>query len=202
MKIKRKTIYLILFSLISVFSVIALFMLPYKLLFALILSFSLLAIIFLYLFTGNRSSPGILNRKNFSNILIEEELNRLFDDKKPFLNVNYKISDLEKQLKVNRSAIKEYTKRRFNRNFNQYINLWRIAELNRLRKLPENWDVSVNKLCLKAGFSSAQQFHLAERERKKINKGKNKIKTVTKPIENDPIEDPGFTKKPQIQMRI
>jgi YesN/AraC family two-component response regulator len=94
--------------------------------------------------------------------------------------VNYKISDLEKQLKVDRHAISSYTRQKFRRNFNQFLNLWRIAELQRLQSLPENRNISINVLCLRAGFGNAQQYHQAEKERKAINRKKNKNKPVGK----------------------
>jgi len=85
-------------------------------------------------------------------VLIIEDLNRLFSQKKPFLDVNYKISDLEKQLKVKRGDFAEYTKKKYRRNFNQFINLWRISELHQLQALPENRDIIINKLCLNKGW--------------------------------------------------
>ena len=202
MKSKRKIFYLTLLSALAVFSVVSLFLLPYKVLFALLLTFTALAILLLYIFGGGDLSSDNSDRKNFSKILIVEDLDRLFSKKKPFLDVNYKISDLEKQLNVSRGAINEFTKKKYRRNFNQFLNLWRIAELQRLQALPENQDVSINILCLKAGFSSAQQYHLAEKERRQINRGKSNVKPVTKPITNDSVEDLDISKKPEIQLRI
>ena len=111
MKSKRKIIYLTLLSALAVFSVVSLFLLPYKVLFALLLTFSALAILLLYIFGGGDLSSDNSDRKNFSKILIVEDLDRLFSKKKPFLDANYKISDLEKQLNVSRGAINEFTKR-------------------------------------------------------------------------------------------
>ena len=202
MKSKRKTNTLILLSVISVSSIVSLILLPHKVCFSLILGVTVLAIILLFVFSDDDSPSDILNQKKFSNILIVEDLDRLFSKKKPFLDVNYKISDLEKQLKVRRGAINEFTKRKFNRNFNQFLNLWRIAELQRLQALPENRDVSINKLCLKAGFISAFQYQMAEKERKQINKNKRKVKPLKKPIEKDSFEYLDVLKKPEIHMRI
>ena len=122
------------------------------------------------------------------------------------MNANYKISDLEKQLKVSRSAISAFTKERFGRNFNQFLNLFRISELQRLQSLLENEDKSINELCVKAGFNNAQQYYQAEKERKAINRSRNRNKVKnkydTKKHDFDMLDDLDIIKKPDIKIRV
>jgi len=186
---------------VCVGSVVALFVLPYKALFAVLLGVSLLGLFVCYLFWDGGSSDG--RGGKYSEVLIPEELDLFFRKHKPYLNPDYKISDLEKKLKVRRSAITLFCKKRFRRNFNQFLNLCRIVEVQRLQALPENKGVSVYKLCLQAGFKDAQQYDRAEKERKAINRGKTKIKPAVSKQEDEKVkEDLEIKKKPKIQMRV
>ena len=202
MRHKYKVITIFLLVAIAIALTAALFMLPNKALFSILSGIYALGLFVYYLFSRNNQTSHEDDSKKYSNILIVEELALFFSKKKPYLNPDFKISDLEKQLKVSRSAITAFTKKRYRRNFNQFLNLWRIAELQRLQSLPENEDVSINKLCIKAGFSNAQQYCLAEKERKAINRNKSKNKPVIKKPEDDILNDLDIKRKPKIQMRI
>jgi AraC-like DNA-binding protein len=204
---KRKKILnvitIILLVAIAISSIVALFMLPNKVFFSVLLAISVLGLIVYYLFSDNKQTSRE-GRKKYSEIFIAKELERFFLDKKPYLNPNYTISDLEKQLGVSRSAISTYITKRFRRSFNQFLNLYRILELRELQKLPENRDISVNKLCVKVGFSNAQQYHQAEKERLAIGMKNKKIKSKlnTPKYEDDKVNDLDVKKKPEIKMRV
>jgi hypothetical protein len=197
-----KIITVILLATIFVSSLVALFIFPYKLFSAVLLAISALSLLVYYIFSGDNQTTHEIGSKKYSDIIITAELDRFFQKNKPYLNPNYKISDLEKQLKVSRRAIYSFTKQRYRRNFNQFLNLWRIAELQHLQSLPENRDISINILCLKAGFSNAQQYYQAEKERKAINGQKSKNKPVIRKTKDKIINDLEVKKKPEIHMRI
>jgi len=204
MKYNFKVIAVLIFlSFLSAASLASLFLFPYKALFIVLLVLSLISLFLYYLFNDIQPTSDQSADKNYSDIFIADELDKFFQKQKPYLNPNYKISALEKQLKVSRKAISNFTKRRYKRNFNQYLNLWRIAELRYLQKKPENHDISVNILCLKTGFRNAQQYHQAEKERKAINRRKNetKSKPIIKDFDEDIPNDLEIKKKPAIQIR-
>jgi AraC-like DNA-binding protein len=197
---KYKVITMILLATIAVSSLIALFMLPNKVFFSVLLTISALGLTIYYIFSDNTSQET--GHKKYSDIIIIEELDRFFTNKKPYLNATYKISDLEKQLKVSRSAISSFTRERYGINFNQFLNLWRIAELRRLQSLLENDDIGISKLCVKAGFANVQQYYQAEKERKAKKLKKGKTKPIIKKHEDDKINDLNVIKQPEIHMRI
>ena len=197
---KFRVIKIILLATIAISSLIALIMLPYKFFSSALLAISILGLIVYYIF-GNNQSVREVERKNYSDILIVEELEDFFANKEPYLNPNFTISDLEKQLKVSHSAISSYTKKKYRRNFNQFVNLWRIAEVRRLQSLLENEDISLNKLCVKAGFNNTQQYFLAEKERKALNMKKGKSELIRK-THDDKVNDLDVIKKPEINMRV
>ncbi|MDR2774418.1 MAG: hypothetical protein LBC19_06690 [Tannerella sp.] len=198
---RYKLIIVILTAAISVSSLAAIFIFPYKLISAVLLVISASGLFVYYIFSDDNQSSHDAGSKKYSDILIIDELDRFFQKNKPYLNANYKISDLEKQLKVSRNAISSFTKHKYRRNFNQFLNLWRIAELQRLQSLPENRNINIHILCLKAGFINAQQYYQAEKERKAINMKKNSNKPVVEKTVNQIINDLDIKKKPEIHIR-
>jgi hypothetical protein len=191
---------IILLSAIVASSLVALVYLSYKVLFTVLLVLSSLVLCVYCLFGDNKTTRQ--SGRKYSDILIADELNEFLIKEKPYLNPNYKISDLEKQLIVSRSAIAAYTKKKYRRSFNQFLNLWRISELQQLQSLPENEGESINKLCKKAGFINALQYYQAEKERKAINRVKAKNKPFIKKPDDNILNELDIKKKPEIQMRI
>jgi AraC-like DNA-binding protein len=198
---KKRSLIIIILIALAILSLAALLMLPNKVLFTVLLVIFVLGLAVYYLFSGNEDTDDA-GRKNYSDFIIVEELDRFFSRKKPYLKENYKISDLEKQLKVSSSAISSFTKERFDADFNQFLNLWRIAELQKLQSLIENEDVSIDVLCLKAGFSNTRQYHLAEKLRKAKKKKKGKSQPNVNKLEIDMFNELDIKKKPEIQRRV
>ncbi|MDR1898116.1 MAG: hypothetical protein LBR10_15145, partial [Prevotellaceae bacterium] len=97
MKNKRKVITIVLLVAIVVSSSVALFMLPCKAFFSVLLVISLLGLTVAYFIYGGNKQISEVGRKKYSNLLIVEELDWFFSNKKPYLNSRFKISDLEKQ---------------------------------------------------------------------------------------------------------
>jgi len=179
-------------------SIFGLVMLSIKWIFVVLLVISgLVLLCYAVLSSGGRDGG------KYSEIVIYEELDRFIQKRKPYLKPNYKIEDLEKELKVSKGAIAAFTKERFGRNFKQFLNLCRMVELERLQSLIENEDASIDDLCKKAGFRSANEYYYAEKERKSINKGRNKRKQAHKKAGNeDIVNDLEIKKKPEIQIRV
>jgi len=196
--INSRIITILVFGAIFIGSILGLVMLPNKWIFV-----ALLVVSGLVLFFYAIISSGGTDSVRYSEIVIYEELDRFFQKRKPYLKPNYKITDLEKELKVSRGAIAAFTKERFGRNFNQFLNLCRMIELERLQTLMENEDASIDDLCKKAGFRSANEYYYAEKERKAINKGRNKRKQAHKKADNEVIiNDLENIKKPDIKIRV
>lgn len=86
---------------------------------------------------------------------------------KPYLNPDYKITDLVEDLDVNRTSLSAFVNRTYGVNFNRYLNRLRLEELERLRLLPENQGKSISSLISKAGFKDFRNYSravAAERE--------------------------------------
>lgn len=108
-----------------------------------------------------RQHSGKLDRQRFEEFISNE---------KPYLNPDYKITDLVEDLDVNRTALSAFVNRTYGMNFNRYLNHLRLKELERLRSLPENQGKSVSSLISKIGYKDIRNYSraaAAERESKK-----------------------------------
>ncbi|MFT4071138.1 MAG: hypothetical protein QM654_04360 [Dysgonamonadaceae bacterium] len=96
-----------------------------------------------------------LNRKRFEKYIRKE---------KPFLNPKLKITDVALDLYSNRSYVSAFINQEYGKNFNCYINSLRLAELDRLRTLPQNKKYSHTELLFMAGFSDYRGYLRAKNE--------------------------------------
>lgn len=114
------------------------------------------------LFT-RRKYTGELNRPIFEKFILSQ---------KPYLNPDYKITDLMEDLDVNRTAISAFINRTYHMNFNRYLNRLRLKELDKLRSQPGNEKKSLTSLALKVGFKGYRNYLRAvAAEREATEKG-------------------------------
>jgi len=97
-------------------------------------------------------------RKRFGQIT-RERLETYFQEKKPYLNPEYKITDLMEDMDVNRNAASAFINKTYGVNFNRFLNQWRVDELKRLLSLPGNEKKSAASLYRQAGFSELKQYY-------------------------------------------
>jgi len=90
-----------------------------------------------------------LNKANFENYL---------DKYKPYTDPSFKITDLVKPLNANRTYISEFVNTTYGMNFNRYINLCRLKELERLKKHPSTKKTDMPELLSQAGFGSYRSY--------------------------------------------
>jgi AraC-like DNA-binding protein len=89
---------------------------------------------------------------------------------KPWLDPHLKITDLTDALRTNRTTLSNFVNKAYGMNFNQYLNLCRLQEVERLRELAGNAGKDLYVLVAKAGFSTRRNYHRtleAEKVRKK-----------------------------------
>ena len=114
-----------------------------------------------------------LNRKMFERQVIGKKL---------FLNPRLRLSDLVVLFRTNRTYLSGFVNREYGYGFNGYINRLRLAELERLMRLPSNRGKSVSKLYIKAGFPSYQMYLRINRE----VKGRSSFPPSTNPENTTP----------------
>lgn len=124
--------------------------------------------------SSRRQYSGELNRKRFEKFIHRN---------KPYVNPDFKITDLVDSLDVNRTALSAFINRTYGMNFNRYMNRMRLKELAALRSRPENKDKSVSSLIGKVGFKDFRNYSRAvaiEREAASQNGESPKQKGGTK----------------------
>jgi len=92
--------------------------------------------------------------------LIDKILN-LVENEKVYLDTELTIFKFADILKINKSYISQEINTRFKKNFNQFINDYRVAEAKRLMILPENEKLTIAAISQKSGFKSVTAFNRA-----------------------------------------
>ncbi|MGS4344351.1 helix-turn-helix domain-containing protein [Myroides odoratus] len=105
-----------------------------------------------------------------TSLLTEEDITAYFLKEKPYLNKNFKLDDLVRNFGINRSYISKFINVTFNTNVSQYINQWRLEEVNQLKKM--NPDLPIEDVVVKAGFSNYRHYQRT----RQINKNKSDLK--------------------------
>lgn len=77
---------------------------------------------------------------------------------KPYLNPDFKITDLVKPLNTNRSYLSNFINTTYATNFSSYINRLRVNEYNSLVNMPEHEATPRTELVAMAGFGSYKTF--------------------------------------------
>lgn len=99
-----------------------------------------------------------LPRRQYSGKLDIPLFEKFISNNKPYLNPDYKITDLVEDLDVNRTSLSAFVNRTYGMNFSRYLNSLRLRELEQLRQLPENEGKSIGALLGKAGFDNYRTY--------------------------------------------
>jgi len=136
-----------------------------------ILSFILFIIIFLIFYISNRNSnyfqllrnQAEKNRyenskiKNLNLNGILAQLMHLMEDKKIFINEEICLKMLARELNIEPYQLSQIINENFNKNFNYFINSYRIEEAKRL--LIEEFDRTIFSISYAVGFNSPAPFY-------------------------------------------
>lgn len=89
------------------------------------------------------------------------KLLRIMDSEKPFLNENIHIEDLAKLICIPTYQLSQILNQKINRNFNDFVNQYRIKEAQELFKNSENVEKSILDVAYAVGFNSKSTFYNA-----------------------------------------
>ena len=98
------------------------------------------------------NTRGQLNRRAFENY---------FSRQKPYLNPDFKLTDLAETMGVNRTVMSNFINQTYSMNFKRYLNLWRIREYQTLIKRPSNERKNPYQVMVMAGFKDSRHFQRA-----------------------------------------
>ena len=105
-----------------------------------------------------KQHSGKLNRRTFESFIRNE---------KPYLNPDYKITNLVEDMDINRTALSAFINRTYGMNFNRYLNCLRLKELEKLRSQPAGKGKSISSLLDKVGFKDFRNYSRAAAAEKK-----------------------------------
>ncbi|GHU60298.1 hypothetical protein FACS189411_17630 [Bacteroidia bacterium] len=105
------------------------------------------------------------DRRFHSGKLTRRRVNAYFRKEKPYLQTDFKITDLAEAMDVNRSVMSGFINKAYGMNFNRFLNQWRMRELERLQALPSNKEKNISKLIDKAGFTEERQYYRTKKNK-------------------------------------
>ena len=106
--------------------------------------------------------PEVLETSNQQKIIPEEQINNvrlLMEIKKPYLNPDLNLSDLAKQANLTRSQLSETLNLGFNKNFNDFVNNYRVEAFKNMLKENKQEQLSLLGIAQECGFNSKATFN-------------------------------------------
>jgi len=89
------------------------------------------------------------------------KIDKLMHDDKVYLEPELTLSDLANRLKTNGSVLSGVINGGYGKNFNDFVNEFRVEEFKRRRKDPDNQHLSLLGIALDCGFNSKATFNRA-----------------------------------------
>lgn len=117
-----------------------------------ILCYNMIMKNYVIIYPANDEEYGIWNK------IDKKHFEKYIQTKKPYLNSKLKISDITADLHTNRNYLSSFINSTYNMNFNRYINICRLKELDRMQQDQDYTDYSEVELVSAAGFSNYRGY--------------------------------------------
>ncbi|MCB6973198.1 MULTISPECIES: AraC family transcriptional regulator [Butyricimonas] len=94
-----------------------------------------------------------------------QRVEEYLENKKPYLNPEFKITDMAKDLISNRTYISAFINREYGMNFNRFVNNYRLKEVERLQSeaVQRKQKISSLDIVIHAGFSNYRSYFRAKK---------------------------------------
>ena len=141
---------------------------------------------------GNKQNQTIVNvvkdestedntyEKQDDKIQLKEKLLRLMDEEKPYLNSDFRITDLSAGLFTNRTYLSNLINSEFKMSFSDFVNRYRIQYAKMLIDKDLKAGYSLNYFSEKAGFGSVSSFIRAFKQVEGITAGTYRHRLIKK----------------------
>jgi AraC-like DNA-binding protein len=100
-----------------------------------------------------------------NSLIDQKEFEQYFAIHRPYLDMELKITDLLDVFKTNKSYLSRFINEVYGMNFRQYVNSWRMAEMEKLLQMDENQGKSIESLCKQAGFGSVRSYWRCKKDK-------------------------------------
>jgi len=97
-------------------------------------------------------------KEEATSILSQAQLDSYFRENKPFLDPDLKMEQMVKIFNTNRAYFSKFVNVAYGVNFSNYINMWRLRELDSLMEDPEHKEKDLQTLITMAGFGSLRNY--------------------------------------------
>lgn len=104
------------------------------------------------------------NSRAKDNLELKNKLEQIMEQQKVFLEPGLTLSELATKLKTNTSALSATINMFFGKNFNDYINQYRVEEFKSQINRPENQNYTLLAVAFDCGFNSKATFNRAFRK--------------------------------------
>lgn len=122
---------------------------------------------------------------DFLNSHLMKHLEQYFDENKPYLNTDLKITDVARAMKTNRTYLSNYLSSELHTNFNRFVNKYRIEESIRL--LQNAGEKKLFEIAELSGFNSYSAFFCAFKEETGISPAGYMV--MLNPVDNTGLSD-------------
>lgn len=95
-------------------------------------------------------------------LLTQEDFEAYFSKEKPYLKKDFKLDDLVLHFRLNRTYISKFVNVTFQTNVSQFINQWRLKEVEELKQ--KGLEINIEYLVLRAGFSNYRHYLRAKKK--------------------------------------
>ncbi len=102
-------------------------------------------------------------------VLWEEKLRSIMDSEKPYLDPELSLSELAKRLKTNTSILSAVINQCFGKNFNDFVNEYRISEFEQLSKSKDYKNLTILAIAYDCGFNSKATFNRSVKKLRQVS---------------------------------
>lgn len=106
--------------------------------------------------SGDLSSYSVVN--DYQKLITQEDFESYFATEKPYLDKEFRLESLVGHFGVNRTYLSKFINTTFGCNFSQYVNKWRLKEVDYLKSQPENQLKKLEEIVDNAGFRSIRNY--------------------------------------------
>lgn len=108
-----------------------------------------------------------MDEENYSRLAVKIE--KMMEETKPYLEPELSLSDVAKRLKTNVSMVSATINQHFGKNFNDFINEYRVKEFIESCGLPQNRHLTLLAIAYDCGFNSKATFNRAVKKSKGVS---------------------------------
>ncbi len=110
---------------------------------------------------SNKNKKSHPEKSNNELLDIKIRIQQFMEQEKPFLNPDLNLTELSKMLKISAPALSEIINSGFNKNFNDFVNHYRVQAVQKMLEEGKQKHLSLLGIAMECGFNSKATFNRA-----------------------------------------